>query len=75
MCTSGWYDESQTAASGSPTSLVLPRQSEAQTKRRRGGGERDRGRMRTPGTSTTRLVVGLISAMVEKELGEKELWL
>ena len=25
----------------------------------------------TPGTSTTRLVVGVISAMVEKELGER----
>ena len=27
------------------------------------------------GISTTGLVVGVISAMVEKELGEKELWL
>ena len=27
--------------------------------------------MQTPGSSTTRLLVGVISAMVEKELGEK----
>jgi hypothetical protein len=28
-------------------------------------------RLRTPGTSTTRLVVGVISAMVEKEFGDR----
>ncbi|CAL8403892.1 unnamed protein product [Boreogadus saida] len=50
--------------------LVLPHQSEVQTEPRRGG-ERDCCRVWTPGTSTTRLVVGVISAIVEKEWGER----
>ena len=37
----------------------------------RHGGERDRCRLRTPGTSTTRLILGVISTMVEKEWGER----
>ena len=44
--------------SDSPTSLVLPLQSEVQTEPRHGG-ERDCFRLRTPVTSITRLVVGV----------------
>ena len=59
-----------------PRSLVLPltRQSEIQTERRHGG-ERDFCCLRTPGTSTTRIVVGVISAAVEhhrRHGGERE---
>ena len=63
------YYESQTTALGSSTSLVppLPRQSEVQTERRNGE-ERDCCSLGTPGTSTTRLVVGVISTWRRKGL-------
>ena len=51
--------------------LPLPRQSEIQTEWQHGGGERDCCSLQTPGTSLTRIVVGVISAMVEKELEER----
>ena len=50
--------------SGSSTSTSI--QTEPQY-----GGEMDCCRLRTRGTSTTRLVAGVISAMVEKELWER----
>ena len=53
-------------------SLVLPllRQSEVQTESRHGG-EGDCCRLRTLGTSTTGIVVGVVSAMVKNELRER----